>query len=51
MDMEKILDRLEELKAEALRLYEANGKAAFESGRYDGVKWCIEEIERMRGRA
>ena len=46
-DINDVLARLDELKAEAMRLYEANGRAAYESGQYNGIKWAIEEVERM----
>ncbi len=45
---QQILDRLYQLKNEAMRLYEANGKAAYESGQYNGIKWAIEEVEKMK---
>lgn len=38
--------RLEALLSEALRLYEVNGRQAYESGRIDGVKWAIEEVRK-----
>lgn len=41
-----ILDILTELYNEAVRLYEANGRAAFESGRIDGIRWAMDEIQR-----
>jgi hypothetical protein len=45
MDEKKlILERLERLLAETLRLYEVNGRKAYDSGVYNGVKWALEEV-------
>jgi hypothetical protein len=43
MNNEKVIERLEMLLAETLRLYEVNGRKAYDSGVYNGVKWAIEE--------
>jgi len=40
----EILAELEKLLDEAVRLYEVNGRAPFEAGRVDGIKWAIEKI-------
>ena len=47
MEKKEVLKVLERLKAETFRLYEVNGKQAYDSGVYAGVKWAIEEIEKI----
>lgn len=44
---EEILKELQSILAESVRLYNANGKAAYEAGRIDGVKWCIEAVNKI----
>lgn len=44
VEIDEVLEKLDWLYNESVRLYEANGRAAFESGRIDGVKWAIEII-------
>lgn len=44
MTREQVLEVLSDVLRESERLYNANGKASYESGRIDGVKWCIDKI-------
>jgi len=44
MKKQEAIELLSELLQETLRLYEANGKQAYDSGVYNGVKWAIEKI-------
>ncbi len=46
-EKEQILEILYHLKNETFRLYEVNGKKAYDSGVYNGVKWALEEVLRF----
>ena len=41
-----ILQALEKLLNESIRLYETNNKGPYEAGRIDGIKWAIETINK-----
>ena len=42
MEKQEILKELQSILNESTRLYESNGRGAYEAGRIDGVKWCME---------
>ena len=44
MTKEEALKILNEILQESERLYFSNNRGAYESGRIDGVKWCIQKI-------
>jgi hypothetical protein len=44
MNREEVLKILNDILRESELLYHANNKGAYESGRIDGVKWCIEKV-------
>ena len=44
MKKSEAIELLQELLQESIRLYEANSRGAYESGRIDGIKWAIEAI-------
>lgn len=46
MRKNEIENRLEALLSEALRLYEVNGRTAYDSGVYSGVKWALDEVRK-----
>ncbi len=48
MNKEEVLETLNEILEESIRLYNVNNKGAYESGRIDGVKWCIEKINEIK---
>lgn len=48
MNKQEVLEALSAILEESERLYNANNKGAYESGRIDGVKWCIEKIREMK---
>lgn len=48
MTKQEILEALNEILEESIRLYNVNNKGAYESGRIDGVKWCIEKIKDLK---
>ena len=52
MSRERLRAKLEEAKADALRVYEANKTAGspstvYDSGRYDGLKQAIEILDSL----
>lgn len=44
MKKEEVLKVLNDILRESELLYYANNKGAYEAGRIDGVKWCIEKL-------
>jgi len=44
MTKDEVLKILNDILRESELLYFANNKGAYESGRIDGVKWCIEKV-------
>ncbi len=48
MNKQEVLEALSAILEESERLYNVNNKGAYESGRIDGVKWCIEKIREMK---
>lgn len=44
MKKHEAIELLQELLQDSIKLYEANSRGAYESGRIDGVKWAIEKI-------
>jgi len=44
MNREEVLKILNDVLRESELLYHANNKGAYESGRIDGVKWCIKNV-------
>lgn len=48
MNKEEVLKVLSEILNESERLYHTNNKGAYESGRIDGVKWCIQKISEWK---
>jgi len=48
MNKQDLLKELQALLDESIRLYESNNRGAYEAGRVDGVKWCIEKVKEVK---
>lgn len=48
MTKQEVLKILNDILRESELLYHANNKGAYEAGRIDGVKWCIDKIVEVK---